>query len=266
MVDHLQVLSSESARFLEALSAADPDADVPTCPGWSTADLAWHLAEVQWFWSEVVESRCDDPRHEVEPPERPGTYRGLLALVGRASQRLVSVLEKEPDDAPCWSWHDDGGNVGWVARRQAHEVLIHRVDAERCAGVPVREPEPDVARDGVDEVVGVMITGSPAWGTFAPDGDRLSLATRDAPGQWRLAFGRFSGTSPDSGRTYDLDAARLDGEADPTDPRADTARLTGRAWDLDLWLWGRSSTAAFEVHGAGRLVERLRLLAADATR
>ena len=36
--------------LLDAIRAAGPDAAVPECPGWTAADLAWHMADVWEFW------------------------------------------------------------------------------------------------------------------------------------------------------------------------------------------------------------------------
>ncbi|WP_338039939.1 maleylpyruvate isomerase N-terminal domain-containing protein [Nocardioides caldifontis] len=53
----LAALERESARFLSVLRDADPDARVPSCPGWEAADPLWHLTGVQWFWGSIVEER-----------------------------------------------------------------------------------------------------------------------------------------------------------------------------------------------------------------
>ena len=73
-----------------------------------------------------------------------------------------------------------GGTVGWVLRRQAHEALVHRVDAEQTAGLPVTDPGVVLAADGVDEMLGVMVSGLPEWASFTPDGQRVRLHATDA--------------------------------------------------------------------------------------
>ena len=54
-----------------------------------------------------------------------------------------------------WMWNLDGRHAGYIARRQAHEALIHRIDAELTAG---RRTPVDAAlgTDGIDEVLSVM--------------------------------------------------------------------------------------------------------------
>jgi hypothetical protein len=50
-----------------------------------------------------------------------------------------------------------------------------------------------------------------------------------------VALGKFSGTDPDDGKTYEDedDIALVDGGAEPV------ATVTGSAADLDTWLWKR---------------------------
>ena len=100
-----------------------------------------------------------------------------------------------------------------MLRRQAHEALVHRVDAEQTAGLPVTDPGVALAADGVDEMLGVMVSGLPAWATFTPDGQRVRLLATDAGREWVMAFGRFHGTSPTTGKEYDEECGELVGGA-----------------------------------------------------
>jgi hypothetical protein len=53
--------------------------------------------------------------------------------------------------------------VSWVARRQAHEALIHRTDAELAAGVTVTRADAALAADGVDDLISGFLVGVPRW-------------------------------------------------------------------------------------------------------
>ncbi len=154
--------------------------------------------------------------------------------------------------------HDQ--SVGFVRRRQAHEALIHRVDAELTAGTAISPIEPDLAADGVDEILTVMIGGVPQWATFIPDGQTMQIHSVDPDRRWGIAFGRMTGTSPNTGNTYDLDAAEVGEE-----PASASSTLSGDPVALDLWLWGRSGTDPFTAEGNVALVNRLRGLAVEAT-
>ena len=82
-----------------------------------------------------------------------------------ASARLVAALESvDPADMLDLV---DRPDRRLHRRRQAHEALIHRLDAELTAGA-VSGLDPALAADGVQECLAVMYGGSPAWGTFTP--------------------------------------------------------------------------------------------------
>lgn len=155
-IPYLHHIRHESARVVEVLASADPRAPVPTCPGWTASDLLWHLSEVQWFWGTIVGERLDDPAPaEASKPGRPDTRPELVQLFTRATGRLAAALSHGGDDTPVWTWSDTR-NLGFVRRRQAHEVLIHRLDAELTAGVDASAMDPRLSADGVDELLRVM--------------------------------------------------------------------------------------------------------------
>lgn len=258
-IDYRAVVSAQSARFGDVLAGTALDAPVPSCPDWTAADLTWHLAEVQHFWSAIVGGLLPDP-DLVPDLVRPDDTELVDLQRRQAAALLEAFTRRAPDDA-CWSWADDGGTVGWILRRQAHEVIVHRVDAELTAGREVTEMAPTIATDTVDELVTVMVDGVQDWGTFTTDGATLDLHATDVDRRWRLRFGRFTGTSPTSGRTYDLDAA---GRTAVDASHAD-GEISGNAWLLARWGWGRGDLADLSVTGDPVLAQRLRTVIADGT-
>ncbi|ACQ81160.1 protein of unknown function DUF1503 [Beutenbergia cavernae DSM 12333] len=268
-MDLLDVIARESDRFRAAVSSGSGGARVPACPDWTAADLTYHLAEVQHFWAQVAGGATGADAEELARPEE----AELLAAFDAASGRLRAELARRDPEEPAWSWSETGGTIAWVLRRQAHEALVHRVDAEQTAGLAVSEPEPALAADGVDELFTVSVDNAPGWGTVTLDGRRARVSATDAvthatagggtaPSVWTLAFGRFTGTGPESGTQFDWDAARLE----PTDDAgAVDVEISGRAWDLDLWLWGRGDAGPLHVTGDAALVPRLRGVVAEAT-
>lgn len=257
MVDYIEAIRRESARFLRMIESTSMDAPVPSCPGWTMADLAWHLAEVQNFWAQISGHLLSNPE-EVASLDRP---RGgdLAVSFAKASERLLAGVTRHPADAVCWSWYEGGRSVGWVRRRQAHEALIHRVDAELAAGA-VSGVDGELAADGVDEMLGVMlgVDPVPGWAEYLPDGTTARIDLTDGERSWSFDLGRFVGS--ESGAQHDLPALRLvEHLADPD------SIIRGAAASLDLWLWGRSSPDELEVRGDRSMVDRLRSIAADAS-
>jgi uncharacterized protein (TIGR03083 family) len=253
------VVEAESGRFLEALAEVGLDVEVPSCPGWHVADLLWHLAEVHGFWAQIVDRLLDDPS-AADDVERP-TDPALLTFAAERRTELLDALARRSPTDRCWSWSELGGDVGWVARRQAHEALIHRTDAELAAGMAVTRPDAALAADGVDELVRGFLVGIPQWASWTPDGTTIALACTDVGARYVLELGRMSGTSPASGRSYDLDAAEL--LDDPSLPAH--AEVAGDAWELDRWLWGRAEDEAVTITDGREVVTRFRALAAEAT-
>ena len=261
-MDHDSYVASvreQSERFLEAVALAAPEAPVPSCPGWSVAELVWHLAEVQHFWASVVAGQEGE---DVAAPERADDPVALRRLGATAGTELVTTLAAADPATPCWPWHPDGGTVGWVARRQAHEALVHRVDAELAAGLEVRPPSVELAVDGVDEVLRVFVHGVPSWGVFERDGVTVRVECTNGPRAWLLRLGRFTGVGPENGTSHALDAAEV-AVLDDGSPPVDLV-VAGRAWDLDRWLWGRGP-AEVTVTGPADLEARLRALLVDVT-
>lgn len=60
-------------------------------------------------------------------------YQGLLAFFVETGNALLETLPETSDDVPVWTWADEQ-SVGFIRRRQAHAVLIHRLDAEMAVG------------------------------------------------------------------------------------------------------------------------------------
>ena len=259
IVGYRMVVDAESRRFLDVLEHVDLGVEVPSCPGWDVADLLWHLAEVHGFWAQIAGRLLQDPT-EADDLERPAGSE-LRAFASSQRAELLDALARRSPTERCWSWADLGGDIAWVARRQAHEALIHRVDAELAAGVAVGTSDAALAADGVDELLRGFVVGVPAWATWTPDGTTVALACTDVGRRFVLELGRMTGTSPDSGRSYDLDAAEL------LDDHAATAdvEVAGDAWDLDRWLWGRGQLAELTVAGTRAVLERFRTLVTEAT-
>jgi uncharacterized protein (TIGR03083 family) len=237
---YLEHIRTESARFRAALTDCDPAARVPACPDWDAADLVWHLAEVQWFWAKTVRTRPAAPDEvDVPAPARPDSYAELLQCFDDFSHALVTELERAEPAEEAWHWSSDH-TVGMSYRRQAHEALIHRLDAEETAGT-LTGLDPELAADGVHEALAVMYGGCPPWGTLTPASDQVVLIrTTDTGDEVRVVSARFTGTDPDSGKTYDDEDITVV-EDDGTSP---AATVSGTAADLDTWLWHR---------GAGRV-------------
>lgn len=249
--DYRRHLEVESARFRAVLADCDPAARVPSCPDWDAADLLWHLGEVQHFWAQMIRQRPAAPESDAEGP-RPATYAELLAHFDEGAQLLSAGLDSVGPDDEVWTWSQDH-TAAFIHRRQAHEALIHRLDAELTAGA-LTPLDPTLAADGVDEALDVMFGGCPPWGSFVADGRFVLVETTDTDDRVWVQLGRFTGTDPKNGTEHDLDDIHV--VADPgVEP---DAVVQGTAGDLDAWLWHRGDDTAITVTGDGSAHDHFR--------
>ncbi|MGX5654547.1 maleylpyruvate isomerase family mycothiol-dependent enzyme [Geodermatophilus nigrescens] len=220
---HLAALRRTDARFAdaaaEAVLAAGWRAPVPGCPGWTLADLVWHLGEVQHFWSWVVRTRATSPEGYVEPARRPDDE--LLGWSAGQSAELETVLAAADPGEAVWTWAPQR-DVAFVARRQCHEAVVHTVDVEQVLG-DVRPIPADVGLDGLDEWLEVMVPGALPSGP-PPDAHPVVLHAIDAGVERTL----FAGSRPHP-----------------------VATLRGTAGDLLLACWRRVPLEVLTVDGDG---------------
>jgi uncharacterized protein (TIGR03083 family) len=244
-LDYLSHLREDSARFVAVLRDAPADGPVPTCPDWLSDDLLWHLGEVQWFWGTIVRDAITDPEG-LQHPDRPADRAGLLTFFDEATKELQAALSSTEPTEHRWTWSQDQ-TAGFIRRRQAHEALIHRIDAELTADVQRAPMDPDLATDGVDEALRVMFAGCPPWGRVDPEhGSTLRVRTTDTGHSWLVTLATFSGTAPD-GRTYAAEPDIVVADEDTGEDAA--ATIEGAAADLDCWLWGRPTVGALRRTG-----------------
>jgi hypothetical protein len=114
------------------------------------------------------------------------------------------------------------------ARRQAHELVVHRMDLEAAAGVPHAPVQSELAEDGVDELLAIVV---PRWAHTEP------LVSAD---------GTVAVTATDTGRTWSvrIDRGGVTVSAQPTG--TEDARLSGEATQLLLRLWGRPANVTVD--------------------
>jgi uncharacterized protein (TIGR03083 family) len=249
--DYLHHIDSESTRCREALASCDPGARVPGCPDWTATDLLAHHGGVLWFWASIVEQRPVGP-DDLEERDKPTSYDGLLAFHEEQTLRLVAALSGAQPTDRAWSWSDEQ-TVGFTFRRQAHEALIHRLDAEQTVG-DVTPLDAGLAADGVDECLDVMFGGKPPWGDFAPLPHYVRVDLTDRDESLWVQLGRFTGTDPD-GERHDVD----DIAVVPTPGAPADAVVGGPAAALDAWLWRRGDDSEIRVAGDRDIYDRFRL-------
>jgi uncharacterized protein (TIGR03083 family) len=232
----------DSARWLDAL---DRDLDalvhvarsealgapVPSCPGWTLADLVHHVGDVLAFWGAIVGDELDGPE-DLERPPRAADDELVPRLVAKGREASKLLRNSDPS-APCWTWSHQR-DIAFVMRRLAQEIAVHRWDAESVAGAP-QPIDAELASDGVDE----FLEHFASWP--APEKGALSgtvhLHCTDVAGEWlvvqegdHLTFTREHATG--------------------------SCAIRGSASDLLLVVWGRVPLEAVEVIGDADVARR----------
>ncbi len=223
--DHLVALARDGTAFAEACDAAGLEAAVDSCPGWSVADLVWHLTEVHQFWRTIVGERRST-WEGLQRPARPSD-RVLLDEYRLGFNDTLTVLSAADPEQSNWTWSTDH-TAGFVIRRMAQETAVHRWDAETAAGRD-NAIEAELASDGIDEFLAHMIGDVVA--DAAPLGGTVHLHCTDVPGEWMVRPTEAGG----------LNVIREHAKGD--------AAMRGAASDLLLVLWRRRDLAILDVLG-----------------
>ncbi len=250
---YLEHIRADATRLSE-VAGRGLDADVPCCEGWTVRTLVEHVGDVYAEKATVVDEgwteRQDRRLDRIGDP--------IVEWFDESAAHILDVLSAHDPTESVWTWFDPDQTVGFWYRRLAHESLIHRIDAEQAHDLPSTVDEA-LAADGIDEILNVMMSDAPAWGSIALEERSARL---EVPGRsWPLRLGRFSGTSPLTGNTYtDLPALELvEGEA------SSHATISGTAGEMDRWLWGRGSLDDLSVEGDRAIGEAVRAVAEEAT-
>lgn len=232
--EHLSHLRDEIARF-GSVVRADPDAAVPACPGWSRRDLAQHVGNLHRWVGRLVRAggpeRVPFPDDPIDPDDPARWYEACGA-------EMLAALEACDPDGNVWTFRTGGFTNRFWFRRQAVELAVHLHDAESATGEP-GPIDPELAADGVDEFLHVMIPLNRRGSQREGAGETYHFHRTDGDGEWTVRF-------DDGGMGATVERAHGKG--------AVAAR--GRAEDLLLFLWHRLPADRLEVFGDAPLLDR----------
>jgi len=219
-----------------AARSAGVDAPVEHCPGWSVGRLVGHTAKVMQrtelcVRNGLTEAPADDlftklPREEA-----------VFDAYDEILDQLADTLASADPEARCWNFTGTNSVNAFWSRRMAHEVEIHRWDAQHAAGENETGFDHDAAVDGIDELLFVLMPMR-----SAQMNPKLSasfhLHCTDTPGEWLTTF--------------------VNGKANTVSEHAkgDIA-VRGPASSLYLWAWNRqpARSEGIEVIGNDALLE-----------
>lgn len=237
----LTAVRQEGAGLRAAATTETFDAKVPSCPGWTVATLLRHTGTgLRWLAAHIGRGVVSEPADEQAEGLPDGD--ALLPWWDASLTQAVDALDRTDPALPAWNWAPRAKVAGFWHRRYAHELAMHRWDAQVSVGLP--EPvETALAVDGVTEVLDTWL---PANGTRAERDGVVQLIADDTEDSWII---RVRGTAISL-----LDTATLLPEDRPVHVQA-----SGSASDLVLALYGRVPFDVLDVAGDESLLDALRV-------
>lgn len=183
-LDFVEQYVAAAERFAIAVAGTPMDAAVPTCPGWTAYDLVCHLGNVHAWAATIVETCRQAAEQNDEPRSR--KPKAVSEWYAGKAEDLYEVLRTADPEAPCWNFVSGAGFAGFWPRRQTHETTIHTVDLLACTG-STAVVEPELAADGVDEVLTVFLPRMHDRGHPAELSAPVCLVATDVPRSWTVS-------------------------------------------------------------------------------
>jgi uncharacterized protein (TIGR03083 family) len=236
---YLAAARANAAGLAAAARAAGPDAPVPTCPEWRVSDLLDHIRAVHAYVDGIVGSRAtESPARPVLAPVPEG--EDPVSAFEAGAEQLLATLAAADLDTDVWNWSaGEPAPVTFWHRRMAHELVIHRADAESATGQQTPVDPPDLAVDGIDEFFEVILPRVSDRGGLGGLEGSFHFHATDVPGEWQveLAPGR-------------LEVRRQHAKA--------AVAVRAPASELELFIYNRRPADGLEVFGEAARLEAWR--------
>jgi uncharacterized protein (TIGR03083 family) len=236
---------ADADRIADLAATGGLDEPAPTCPGWSVRDVVEHTAEV--YLHKVASMRdkvLADTSTPGWPPPR-GSEPTPVFFAAARDALLRELTSRDPREA-CPTWWTDDQTVGFWGRRMAHETAIHRLDVEIALG-DVTPVDPDLAVDGIDEVLRRMLAGD--WSDQpVVEGAGTVLGVESGGRRWRVVL---------EPKAVVVTVPRHDEPVDAT--------VSGDPVVLYRWAWGRGGAEGLTAGEDARYLHLLRSRLSEAT-
>jgi hypothetical protein len=176
------VFAQQAGLFRTAVATADLAADVPSCPGWTFADLSVHVARflhtaTRYLTSgSIIELRPVPVRRDVDP----------LVYLDEQLAAATQVLNNTSGNRPVWTFSPSAPDLAWVwHRRVAHELNLRRWDAQAALRT-LTPTDREQAADAIDELLGTLLAAR-LRGDSPPQVSGTALVScTDGPQAWRV--------------------------------------------------------------------------------
>ena len=185
-MDHIAVLRTEGQRLSSAARTAGLDATIEHCPGWTVSRLLGHTGKVLQRTNLCVADgllQPPDADRFTSLPRDEAIFDAFDEILAQICETLATC-----DPAgPSWNFTGENQTNGFWQRRMAHEIEIHRWDAQNAGAVVIDAFDDASAVDGIDELLTVLM---PMRSAELNPGLSASfhLHCTDAAGEWLTTF------------------------------------------------------------------------------
>jgi uncharacterized protein (TIGR03083 family) len=231
---YFQLIDADAERLV-AMGERGLHEPVPSCPGWDVAEVLWHTAVV---FEHKVRVMADNAWPDPWPPAE-FDDRSEIDFLRRAKDDLFAEFSRHDIDEQTTTFGSDS-TIGFWARRMALEAAVHRYDAELAHAATTAIAD-DLAVDGVDEVLHVMLAG-PWWSERVDTSHPVDAVVSVQTGghAWSCELHERSASVADEA---DASAA---------------ATVSGAPEPVFRWLWGRADDSEIERAGEAAVAAEFR--------
>lgn len=158
-----------------AVTGADPNTQVPTCPEWPLRVLAGHIGQAHRWAADIVRS---GPSPVPDPLDAdPGSPTEWSNWLHEGAADLTDAVLSA--GAPSvWTFFGPGPATFWL-RRMLHDTIVHHADAALATSTAF-QVAPDLAAEAISEWLEVLSdpvtpTMKPAFAALRGTGQTLRL-------------------------------------------------------------------------------------------
>jgi hypothetical protein len=243
----IEWIRDDAAEAVTLLSASDPDAAVPTCPGWVVRDLTQHLAGGfgGWYCFNIATPATAWSSEGLLAgfPDLEGLdHEARVAVFGDGVEEFIRLCTTLDLDHPSWSFGSTEPARWWI-RRAAVELTAHLIDAAAVHGRS-SSTTPDRLSEAVDEYTGLWARLDDLRATM------VGLQRQPPPPPIDVPTAPAALVASDTGREWALRRGD-DGRAVVAERDIDGIDhvATGSSRDLVAWLFGRPLETPLHIDG-----------------
>lgn len=229
-MDHVTTLRTEGTRLSAAARVAGLDAAVEHCPGWTVGRLLGHTGKVLQRTNLCVADGLMAPPPEdrfVSLPRDEAVFDAFDDVL----DTICTTLTTCDPAGPSWNFSGENLTNSFWQRRMAHEIQIHRWDAQNAAGGPIDPFDSASSVDGIDELLTVLMPILSAVKNPSLSAS-FHLHCTDEPGEWLTTFDNGHPTTVREHAKGDL-------------------AVRGPAAQLYAWAWNRIPVTSDDLDTAG---------------